>query len=493
MEEINTLMQVRIDKINEIRDELKINPFPYRYDVGTYSAEIIENYDKYFESEENVSIAGRIMTQRVMGKASFCTIQDKDGKIQLYVALKNIGEEQYGLFKKLDIGDIIGVKGTVKKTKVGEITVYITEMTLLTKNIRPLPIVKEKDGEHFDLFSDKELRYRNRHVDLLVTPGVREAFVKRIAIIKNIKKILDEKDFLEVETPILQPVYGGAAAAPFTSHHNALDITLYLRISLEPYLKRLIVGGFDRVYELNKCFRNEGIDKTHNPEFTMLELYQAYGDYDDMMNITEELVEQTALAVNGSTKVEFDGKEIDLKTPWKRVKMVDAIKEYANLDVESMSDKDLQDKIEELGGVIKGDYIRGLAINELFELLVEDKLIQPIFITHQPVETTPLCKPDYEDERYLQRFELFINGTEFANAYSESNDPVFQRKTLYEQSLRREVDDEAPPMDENFVQAIEAGMPPTGGLGIGIDRLVMLLTGETSIRDVLLFPTMRPE
>ncbi len=493
MEDTNSLIQIRIDKINEIRDNFGINPFPYKYDVTHYSNEIIGDFDRYFENQERVSIAGRIMAVRIMGKASFCTIQDKEGKIQLYIADANIGELHYNMFKKLDLGDIVGVKGTVKKTKVGEITVYIDELTLLTKNIRPLPVVKEKDGEMFDLFADKELRYRNRQIDLIVTPGVKETFKKRINIIRNIKKILDSKDFFEVETPVLQPVYGGAAAAPFTSHHNALDINLFLRISLEPYLKRLIVGGFDRVYEIGKCFRNEGIDRTHNPEFTMLELYQAYGDYNDMMRLAEELIVDTAIQVNGTTELSFDGKQIDLKTPWKKMKMTDAIKEYSGLDVMSMSDDELKAEVKKHGGEIKGDYIRGLAIDELFQLLVEHKLIQPTFITHQPLETTPLCKPDIEDDRFLQRFELFINGTEFANAYSESNDPVFQRKTLYDQSLRRDIDEEAPPMDENFVQAIEAGMPPTGGMGIGIDRLVMLLTGEISIRDVLLFPTMKPE
>jgi lysyl-tRNA synthetase class 2 len=492
-EETGSLIQIRKDKINTIRDEMGINPFPYRYDVTDYSQDIIDSYDSLFESQKEVSIAGRIMSVRIMGKASFCAIQDIKGKIQLYVSDKNIGEASYSLFKILDLGDIVGAKGIVKKTNVGEITVYISSLTLLSKSIRPLPVVKEKDGHVFDAFADKELRYRNRHVDLIVTHGVKETFLKRVKIIKKIKEILDSKDFIEVETPILQPVYGGAAAQPFTTHHNALDIKLYMRISLEPYLKRLTVGGLDRVYEIGKCFRNEGIDRTHNPEFTMLELYQAYADYNDMMNITELMFEQTALAVNGSTTVSFDGKEIDLKTPWRRLKMNDAIKEYASIDVDALSDDELRKEVETRGGIIKGEFIRGLAVNELFELTVEDKLIQPVFITHQPVETTPLCKPDYDFPTTLQRFELFINGTEFANAYSESNDPVFQRKTLYEQSLRREVDSEAPPMDENFVQAIETGMPPTGGLGIGIDRLVMLLTGETSIRDVLLFPTMKPE
>ncbi|MDA3886127.1 MAG: lysine--tRNA ligase [Candidatus Delongbacteria bacterium] len=492
MEDQGKLINTRIEKINEIR-EMGINPFPYNYNVENFSQEIIDNFDNYFESEKKVSIAGRIMSIRVMGKAAFCSIQDQQGKIQLYVALKNIGEKDYDLFKKMDIGDIIGVAGIVKKTKVGEITVYIDSFTLLTKSIRPLPVVKEKDGETFDAFADKELRYRNRHVDLIVTKGVRETFEKRIKIIKNIKNILDAKDFLEVETPTLLPIYGGANANPFTTHHNTLDMKLYLRIAIEPYLKRLVVGGMDRVYEIGKCFRNEGMDRTHNPEFTMLELYQAYADYNDMMNITEEIFESTCKELYGTTQVEFNGNLIDLKTPWKRLKMVDAIQEYAEIDVESLTDAEMKILIENKGGKIKGEFIRGLAINDIFELYVEEQIIQPVFITHQPVETTPLCKPDYDDERYLQRFELFIAGNEYANAYSESNDPIFQRKTLHEQSLRRDVDEEASPMDENFVQAIETGMPPTGGLGLGIDRMVMLLTGERSIRDILLFPTMKPE
>ena len=425
MDDTSSLIQIRKDKINEIRESFGVNPFPYRYNVTHHSKDIIANFDRYFETEQKVSVAGRIMAMRIMGKASFCTIQDRDGRIQLYLAENGIGESTYSLFKKLDLGDIIGVKGIVKKSKTGEITVFADEFTLLTKNIRPLPVVKEKDGETFDLFADKELRYRNRQVDLIVTPGVRETFIKRIQIIRNIKRILDSKDFFEVETPVLQPVYGGAAASPFTSHHNALDINLYLRISLEPYLKRLVVGGFERVYEIGKCFRNEGIDRTHNPEFTMLELYQAYADYNDMMILAEELIVNTAVAVNGTTKVSFDGKEIDIKTPWKRIKVTDAIKEYAGIDVMVMNDDDIKDALKKYGGEVKGDYIRGLAIDELFQILVEDKLIEPTFVTHQPAETTPLCKPDIDDERFLQRFELFISGTEFANAYSESNDPVF--------------------------------------------------------------------
>ena len=495
MEDLGKLIQTRIDKIKTIR-EMGINPFPYNYKVTDFSKDIIDNFDSYNTNNEEfkpVSVAGRIMAVRLMGKAAFCSIHDKKGNIQLYVAQKNIGDKLYEMFKHLDIGDIIGVGGIVKKTQVGEITVYADSLTLLTKNIRPLPIVKEKDGEVFDAFNDKELRYRNRHLDLLVTHGVKETFEKRIKIIKTVKRILDGKDYLEVETPVLLPIYGGANAAPFTTHHNALDMMLYLRISLEPYLKRLIVGGIDRVYEIGKCFRNEGMDRTHNPEFTMLELYQAYADYIDMMNLTEELFETACKEIHGKTEIEFDGNKIELKRPWRRLKMVDAIKEYTQIDVENLNDEEMKNLIKKKGGEIKGAFIRGLAINEIFELYVEEKLIQPVFITHQPLETTPLCKVDYEDERYLQRFELFINGHEYANAYSESNDPVFQRKTLYEQSLRRDVDAEVSPMDENFVQAIETGMPPTGGLGIGIDRMVMLLTGERSIRDVLLFPTMKPD
>ncbi len=493
MEEESGLIQIRKQKLHEIREDLGINPYPYRYDATDLSTDILDNFSEYEASQKKVRLAGRVMVVREMGKASFCALQDNVGKIQLYVAEKNIGDRAYGLFKKIDIGDIIGVGGTVKKTKVGEITVFIDELVLLSKSIRPLPVVKEKDGEVFDAFADKELRYRNRHIDLIVTPGVKETFLKRIAIIKEIKRLLDEKGFLEVETPILQPVYGGASASPFTSHHNALDMRLYLRISLEPYLKRLLVGGFDRVYEVGKCFRNEGIDRTHNPEFTMLEVYQAYADFSDMMDLTERIVTSTAEAVTGSSTIICGGREISLNAPWRRLKVVDALREFASLDVLSMSDHDLEKEVEQRGGAIKGDFVRGLAIDELFKILVEDRLIGPVFITHHPAETTPLCKPDYADEGFLQRFELFINGTEIANAYSESNDPILQRKTLYEQSLRRDVDDEAPPMDENFVQAIEAGMPPAGGLGIGIDRLVMLLTGESSIRDVLFFPTMRPQ
>lgn len=495
MEDLGKLINTRIEKIKTIRD-MGVNPFPYNYEVTDFSKDIIDNFDSYNKNNEDfkpVSIAGRLMAVRLMGKAAFCSIHDKKGNIQLYVAQKNIGDASYEMFKHLDIGDILGVKGIVKKTQVGEITVYIDTLTLLTKNIRPLPIVKEKDGEVYDAFNDKELRYRNRHLDLIVTHGVKETFEKRIKIIKTVKRILDGKDFLEVETPVLLPIYGGANAAPFTTHHNSLDMMLYLRISLEPYLKRLIVGGIDRVYELGKCFRNEGMDKTHNPEFTMLELYQAYADYIDMMNLTEELFETACIEIHGKTEIEFDGRTIELKRPWRRLKMVDAIKEYAQIDVESLTEDEMKKLLRNKGGEIKGAFIRGLAVNEIFELYVEEQLVQPVFITHQPLETTPLCKVDYEDERYLQRFELFINGHEYANAYSESNDPVFQRKTLYEQSLRRDVDAEVSPMDENFVQAIEAGMPPTGGLGIGIDRMVMLLTGERSIRDVLLFPTMRPE
>ena len=491
-EDLGKLISVRVDKINEIK-EMGFNPYPYNFNVSHHTSDVLTNFDTLSENQTKVTVAGRIMAHRIMGKASFCTILDSTGKIQLYIARDTVSENVYAMFKKLDLGDIIGVTGIVKKTHVGEITVYANELTLLTKSIRPLPVVKEKDGEVFDAFADKELRYRNRHADLIVTPGVKETFVKRLRILKNIRRVLDEKGFFEVETPVLVPIYGGAAARPFTTHHNTMDMELFLRISLEPYLKKLIVGGFDRVFEMNKCFRNEGMDRTHNPEFTMIELYQAYADYEDMMRLAEELFTSNCQLVNGTTEIEYDGKQISLQSPWRRLKMVDAIKEYAGFDVMNMSDEELTAKVKAKGGHIKGAFIRGLAINEIFELYCEEHLIQPTFITHQPLETSPLCKVDNEDPRFLQRFELFINGKEFANAYSESNDPVFQRKTLHEQSLRRDVDDEASPMDENFVQAIEVGMPPTGGMGIGIDRMVMLLTGALSIRDVLLFPTMRPE
>ncbi|PID27302.1 MAG: lysine--tRNA ligase [Candidatus Cloacimonadota bacterium] len=493
IEDTDRLIKVRVEKMKEIRDEMGVNPYPYNFNVTHYSKGIKSNFDSLNTLETSVSIAGRIMALRQMGKASFCTIQDKDGKIQLYVAEKNIGTESYAVFKKLDIGDIIGGTGIVKKTKVGEITVYLDSMTLLTKAIRPLPIVKEKDGEVFDAFNDKELKYRNRHIDLIVSPKTKETFKKRLKIIKFIKNLLDNKDFFEVETPTLVPIYGGGNAKPFISHHNSLDMKLYMRIALEIYLKKLIVGGFDRVYEIGKVFRNEGVDKTHNPEFTLLELYQAYGDYNDMMSITEEIFEQSSIAVNGTTEIKFKGKDISLKTPFKRMKMVDAIKEYGNLDVLNMSDSELEEAVKAKGGELKGGFNWGKAIEEIFELYAEEHIIQPTFIIQHPKESTGLCKVEYDDPRFLQRFELFINGTEYANAYSESNDPIFQRETLYTQSLRRKVDEEAAPMDEGFVQAIEVGMPPTGGLGIGIDRLVMLLTGEEYIRDVLFFPTMKPD
>ena len=488
----NALIKQRIEKLEKIKAK-GINPYPYNYDVTDFSEDILKNQDKCIEEEKVVKVAGRLKSFRRMGKTAFMHIEDKQGKIQAYVRRDILGEDEYELVKLLDLGDIVGVAGKIFITKTGEASIKVEVLTMLSKSIRPLPVVKEKDGKIFDAFNDKELRYRNRHMDLIVTAGVKETFIKRIKIIKNVKAILDNKEFLEVETPILQPIYGGAAARPFTTEHNALSTTFYMRISLEPYLKKLIVGGLDRVYEISKVFRNEGIDKTHNPEFTLLEFYQAYADFKDMMDITEEIFEQTALKVNGSTKTVFDGNEIELKAPWRRIKMVDAIKEYTEYDVMEMSDEELQKVLENNGAKIKGEYNRGLAINEIFEMFVEDKLIQPTFVTHHPVETSPLCKVDYDDPRFLQRFELFINGKEFANAYSELNDPIFQRKTLEEQSKRRDVDDEASPMDENFVQAIEVGMPPTAGIGIGIDRLVMLLTGETSIRDILLFPTMKPE
>ena len=493
MESENELIQIRIEKIKEIADTFEVNPYPYKYEVTHKIRDVLNQFEQLSQAGKEISIAGRIMARRLMGKVSFAVIQDSTERMQFYLALKNIGEMSYAMFKKLDIGDIIGLKGSVKLTQKGEKTLFVDQLTLLTKNIRPLPVVKEKDGKVFDAFADKERRYRDRHVDLIVSPDVKETFIKRLQIIKKIRAILDERNFLEVETPVLQPVYGGANASPFTTHHNALSTDLYMRISLEPYLKKLIVGGFDRVYEISKVFRNEGIDKNHNPEFTLLELYQAYADFQDMMSLTEDIFKYVCQSIHGSLEVSWQGKNINLSQPFKKIKMLEALKEYGGFDPEVLSDKALAEKMEKKGGELKGDFNRGRCLDKLFELYVEEHIVQPTFVTHHPVETSPLCKVDYDDPRFLQRFELFMGGQEMANAYSEANDPVFQRKTLQAQADRRSVDEEAPPMDESFIQAIEIGMPPTGGLGIGVDRMVMLLTDQKSIRDVIFFPVMKVE
>ncbi len=449
-----------------------------------------------------------------MGKASFSHIKDQEGKIQFYIKKDEVGEDTYKVFKLLDIGDIVGVKGYVFRTKTGEVSIHCLELTLLTKSIQPLPVVKEEiteTGEKIihDAFADVELRYRQRYIDLIVNDNVKDTFIKRTAVIKSIKNTLERHNFFEVETPTLQPIYGGANARPFVTKHNALGIDLYLRISNELYLKRLIVGGFNRVYEFVKDFRNEGIDRTHNPEFTQVEWYQAYGDYFDSMNLFEEAVEQAAIDALGTTKINYQGTDIDLKRPWKRLKMTDAIKEKTGLDVINMKRADIADymlKNEiEFDKKISGN--KGLLIANLFEAVCEEDLVQPTFVIDHPIDTTPLCKPmreyslqqieemkkDPEQVIFVERFEPYINKWEMGNSYTELNDPILQRKLLEEQVERgRGGEAETHPMDEDFLNAIEIGMPPTTGVGMGIDRLVMLLTNSYSIRDVILFPLMKP-
>lgn len=521
MQEQNELIKSRLEALEEIK-KLGINPYPHRFDVSSNSKQIIENFkDPADEAEADtqkqkiVSVAGRIMAIRKMGKASFCHIKDDAGKIQIYIRQNDVGEQLYKLFKLLDIGDIIGVNGFVFRTKMGEISVHAASFELLTKTIHPLPVVKEEvteTGEKIihDAFADVELRYRQRYIDLIVNDNVKDTFIKRTKIIQSIKRTLEKYNFFEVETPTLQSIYGGANARPFQTHHNALNIPLYLRISNELYLKRLIVGGFNRVYELVKDFRNEGIDRTHNPEFSQIEWYQAYGDYFDSMNLFEEVVEQACIEVNGKTKIEYQGVEIDFKRPWRRLKMVDAISEKNGIDVLNMKKTDIikymDDKSIEYDPKIS--HSKGLVIAALFEATCEESLVQPTFVTDHPIDTTPLCKPlreysmqqleemkaDPEQVIFVERFEPYVNRWEMGNSYTELNDPVLQRKLLEEQVERgRGGEEETHPLDEDFLKAIEVGMPPTTGVGLGVDRLVMLLTDSATIRDVLFFPLMRPQ
>lgn len=488
MAEENMLMQEKIRKLNELKEK-GINPYPYTYDQSHHAADILSKYDTLKNEEkikDNVSVAGRIMTMRRMGKATFMHIQDETGKIQLYLRQDDIGKENYSLLKKLDIGDIIGVKGNVFRTKMGEISVYAKECTILTKSIRPLP-------EKFHGLQDPELRYRQRALDLIMNPEVREIFFKRSRIINLIRLFMEKKGFIEVEVPLLQTQYGGAKAKPFVTHINAWDMDMYLAISPELYLKRLLVGGFEKVYTLCKNFRNEGVDRTHNPEFTMIEFYMAYADYNTMMQLTEELFEFICKEMHGKTKIEYMGKPLDFTRPWKKITMNDSIKEYADIDVEKLSDDELEKKVKELKIDI-GKFSRGKAVEALFEELVEEKLIQPTFIIDYPKESTPLTKVHRKNPELVERFEFFINGAEVGNAYSELNDPIVQRKLLEKQAKElSEGEEEAHPMDEEFVRSMEIGMPPAGGIGIGVDRLVMLMTGAHSLRDVILFPTMKPE
>lgn len=484
--DMNQLMKVRREKLEKLQEQGK-DPFKItKFNRTHTSKDIKDNYDEL--EGKDVTIAGRIMAKRIMGKASFCHIQDSNGRIQSYVSINELGEEGYKAFKENDIGDIIGITGFVFKTKTGEISIHAKEVTLLSKSLRPLP-------EKFHGLKDTDLRYRQRYVDLIVNPEVKDTFIKRTEIIKEFRRILDEKKFVEVETPILNTIAGGASARPFITHHNTLDIDMYLRIATELYLKRLIVGGFDRVYEIGRIFRNEGMDLKHNPEFTSIELYQAFANMDDMMDITEELISKTALKVLGTTKITYQGTEIDLTPSWRRVTMIDAIKEVTGVDFHIIStDEEAMEAAKKAG--VPVDPIkttRGDIIAQFFDEKVEGTLIQPTFIYEYPIENSPLAKKMDNDGRMTQRFELFIGGREYANAFTELNDPIDQYERFLEQVRQREAgDDEANMMDTDFVTALEYGMPPTGGMGMGIDRLVMLLTDEPSIRDVLLFPTMKP-
>lgn len=484
--DLNHLMQIRRDKLNELQESGK-DPFEItKYDRTHTAGDVKENYDKL--EGQDVSVAGRIIAKRIMGKASFCTIQDSDEKIQSYVSINDLGEESYKLFKTYDIGDIIGIKGFVFKTKTEEISVHAKEVVLLSKSLRPLP-------EKFHGLKDVDLRYRQRYVDLIVNPEVKQTFCLRSKIIKEVKNYLDSKGYLEVDTPILNTIAGGATARPFITHHNTLDLDMYLRIANELYLKRLIVGGFDKVYEMGRMFRNEGMDIKHNPEFTNIEMYSAYEDYNDMMDLTEDLFKTVARNVLGTAVIDYQGTQIDLDTPWKRITMIDSIKEACNVDFNKIQTDEEALEIAKQKNVEIDEIkqTRGDIINAFFEEFVEETLVQPTFIYDYPVEVSPLTKKKPSDGRLTERFEVFIGGREYGNAYSELNDPIDQYERFKKQVQAREAgDEEANMMDDDFIQALEYGMPPTGGLGIGIDRMIMLLTNSASIRDVILFPTMKP-
>jgi lysyl-tRNA synthetase class 2 len=485
-QELNELIQVRLEKLNELKEK-GINPFGQKFEPTYHAREILEQAEKLIETGQEVVVAGRLMSKRGHGKAGFANLQDVSGQVQIYSRLNDVGEEAHDLFKKADIGDILGVKGTVFVTQKGETTIAVKELTLLTKSLRPLP-------EKFHGLKDVELRYRQRYVDLIMNPDVKNTFILRSKIIKAMREYLDKKGFLEVETPTLHAIAGGAAARPFITHHNALDIDLYMRIALELHLKRLIVGGLERVYEIGRVFRNEGISTKHNPEFTMMELYQAYADYHDMMSLTEEMIAYIAEKCLGTTKITYEDTEIDLTPPWTRITMVDAVKKYAGVDFKEIkTDEEAREVARKLNISVSNDATKGSILNEIFEETVEPHLVQPTFILDYPIEVSPLAKRKEEDPNFTYRFEAFIVCRETANAFSELNDPIDQKERFLKQVEQREKgDDEAHMMDEDFVRALEYGMPPTGGLGIGIDRLIMLLTNSPSIRDVILFPTLRP-
>jgi lysyl-tRNA synthetase, class II len=490
--------QIRRNSLNELI-KLGIDPYPAdEYEVNVTAQEILDNYPE--KSFDQVSIAGRIMTRRIMGAASFVEIQDATGRIQCYLKRDNLCPDDdktlYNtVFKQLlDIGDIIGIKGHVFTTRMGEITIQADELKLLSKSLKPLPVVKEKDEIKYDVFADPELRYRQRYVDLIVNPHIKQTFIQRTQLVNSIRNYLTNKGYLEVETPILQPLYGGAAARPFKTHHNTLDMTLYLRIANELYLKRLIVGGFNGVFEFSKDFRNEGMSRFHNPEFTQIELYVAYKDYEWMMNLVEEMVEKAAMDLHGKTKIQVGEKEIDFKRPWKRYTMFEAIEEYTGIDISEMNEDELAIAAGRLEVKTDPTMGKGKIIDEIFGEKCEPNLIQPTFITDYPVEMSPLAKKHRQKEGLVERFEAICNGKELCNAFSELNDPIDQRKRFEDQlELGKRGDEESMMPDEDFLRALEYGMPPTAGLGIGIDRLAMIMTNSNSIQDVLFFPHMRPE
>ncbi|HET8656792.1 MAG TPA: lysine--tRNA ligase [Longimicrobiaceae bacterium] len=498
-EDWSRVVRDRVAKLRALQ-ERGVEPFAYGFSVTHPTEEARGLLPEGAEEGETVRVAGRLVALRDMGKSTFAHVADRSGRIQLYFRLNDLGAETYGLLDLLDLGDWIGVEGPLFRTRTGEVTVRVRELRVLSKAVRPLPLGKEEVDEetgerrvHSGL-ADREARYRQRYVDLAVSPETRQVFVTRARVISAIRRFLDERGFIEVETPVLQPMYGGAAARPFTTHHNALDIPLYLRIADELYLKRLIVGGMERVYEIGKDFRNEGMDRFHNPEFTMLEFYAAYFDYEDVMRLTEELISTTVREACGGASVTYGSDEIDFRAPFRRLPMYDALREVGGVDVESLDEPALREHVARLGVEGAAQMGRAKLIDELFGALVEPKLIQPTFITDYPREMSPLAKPKRGNSQLTERFELIVAGKELVNAYSELNDPFDQRERFEAQDrLRALGDDEAPPLDEDFIRALEYGMPPTGGFGMGVDRLVMLLTNQSSIRDVVLFPTMRPE
>ena len=482
--DLNEMLKIRREKLAALQQAGK-DPFLHvKYEVNVTSAEIHENFEK-FEGKE-VSLGGRMMTKRLMGKASFCDLQDREGRIQVYLRKNDLGDEGYDEFKNFDIGDIIGVKGVVFKTQKDEISIRAAEIVLLAKSLQMLP-------EKWHGLKDQELRYRQRYLDLIVNTEVKDAFLKRSAIIKSIRKFLDDRGYIEVETPVLQQIYGGAAARPFVTHHNTLDLTMYMRIALELPLKRLIVGGLEKVYEIGRVFRNEGISIRHNPEFTMLELYEAFTDYHGMMELTENMIKTVCQEILGTTTVKFGDVELDFGKPFERITMVEAVRKYADVDFDGINTlEEAREAAKKHNIPFENRHGKGDILNLFFEEYAEDKLVQPTFLLDHPIEISPLTKKKPDNPEYTERFELFICGREYANAYSELNDPIDQRKRFeHQEELRAAGDAEANMIDEDFILALEYGMPPTGGLGVGIDRLVMMLTDSYSIRDVIFFPTMR--